>query len=162
VVGELARWQGARTPGRVVSSAKAWLSHAGVDRQAPILPWGAPADVPKVSPVEASACLLDHLSESFRAAYPEHPLAESEVVPPEGAGLRRIAAGEHLLLGGDNMDAALAHAAERKLSRGRLAAGEWTQLVQVARAAKEALLGEDPPDRHTLPVAASGSRLVGG
>src|SRR5688572_32430305 len=34
VVGELARLQGARVPGRLVTSAKSWLTHAGVDRSA--------------------------------------------------------------------------------------------------------------------------------
>ena len=53
IVGEFARWQGARVPGRLVISAKSWLCHPGVDRQAPILPWGALADVPRISPVEA-------------------------------------------------------------------------------------------------------------
>src|SRR5437868_8858011 len=42
VVGAWARSQGARVPGRLVSSAKSWLTHAGVDRTQPILPWGAP------------------------------------------------------------------------------------------------------------------------
>ena len=55
VIGSLARQLGAQVPGRLVVSAKSWLSHAAVDRLAPILPWGAAADVPKVSPVEASA-----------------------------------------------------------------------------------------------------------
>ena len=41
VVGEFAREQGALVPGRLVSSAKSWLCHGGVDRTAPILPWGA-------------------------------------------------------------------------------------------------------------------------
>src|SRR5262249_16215211 len=50
VVGELARWQGARIPSRLVASAKSWLCHSGVDRQAAILPWGAPGEVLKVSP----------------------------------------------------------------------------------------------------------------
>lgn len=62
VVGELARWQGARVPGRLVASAKSWLCHPGVDRSAPILPWGAPADVQKLSPVDASALLLTHMA----------------------------------------------------------------------------------------------------
>src|SRR5688572_22212279 len=44
VAGELARWQGAQVPGRLVASAKSWLCHPGVDRQAPILPWGAGMD----------------------------------------------------------------------------------------------------------------------
>src|SRR5512133_748589 len=57
VVGELARWQGTRVPGRLVTSAKSWLCHSGVDRYAPILPWGAPPDVQKLSPVDASARL---------------------------------------------------------------------------------------------------------
>src|SRR5439155_23049054 len=54
-VGEFARVQGARVPGRLISSAKSWLCHGGVDRTAPILPWGGAPDVPKLSPVDASA-----------------------------------------------------------------------------------------------------------
>ena len=54
IVGEFARWQGARVPGRLVTSAKSWLCHPGVNRSAPILPWGAAPDVGKLSPVEAS------------------------------------------------------------------------------------------------------------
>src|SRR5262245_45167094 len=44
-VGEFARNHGARIPGRLVTSAKSWLCHAGVDRSAPLLPWSAPPDV---------------------------------------------------------------------------------------------------------------------
>ena len=40
-VGEFARNHGARVPGRLVTSAKSWLCHAGVDRSAPLLPWSA-------------------------------------------------------------------------------------------------------------------------
>ena len=58
VIGELARRLGAQVPGRLVASAKSWLSHAGVDRLAGILPWGAAEDVPKVSPVTASTSYL--------------------------------------------------------------------------------------------------------
>ncbi|MBL8249234.1 MAG: molecular chaperone DnaK, partial [Candidatus Competibacter sp.] len=58
ILGELARERGARTPGRLVASAKSWLSHVGVDRTAPILPWGAAEGVAKVSPVAASASTL--------------------------------------------------------------------------------------------------------
>ena len=54
-VGEFAREQGARVPGRLVSSAKSWLCHGGVDRGANILPWGADEDVQKLSPVDASS-----------------------------------------------------------------------------------------------------------
>src|SRR5262245_909865 len=39
VVGEFARNQGSRVPGRLVTSAKSWLCHAGVDRSAPLLPF---------------------------------------------------------------------------------------------------------------------------
>src|SRR5690242_1134134 len=63
-VGEFARWQGARVPARLIVSAKSWLSHSGVDRSAAILPWGAPPDSPKMSPVDASARLLRHMVES--------------------------------------------------------------------------------------------------
>src|SRR5262245_2604398 len=54
MVGEFARIQGARVPARLVSSAKSWLCHSGVDREADILPWGSPTEVRRVSPVEAS------------------------------------------------------------------------------------------------------------
>src|SRR5947209_444232 len=80
VVGEFARWQGARVPGRLVSSAKSWLCHPGVDRTAPILPWGAPADVEKISPTRASSALLSHLASAWRAAHPGAALAEQDVV----------------------------------------------------------------------------------
>ena len=55
VVGELARTQGARVPGRLVASAKSWLSHPRADRTAPILPWGAHEGVPRLSPTSAGA-----------------------------------------------------------------------------------------------------------
>ena len=44
ILGEMARTVGARTPIRLVSSAKSWLCHPGVDRRAAILPPGAPED----------------------------------------------------------------------------------------------------------------------
>ena len=54
VVGELARRQAAEVPTRTVVAAKSWLCHSRVDRHQPLLPFGAPAEVPKVSPVAAS------------------------------------------------------------------------------------------------------------
>src|SRR4029077_7193724 len=78
-VGLFAREQGARVPGRLVASAKSWLCHGGVDRTAGILPWGAPPDVSRVSPVEASARILAHVREAWDAAFPA-PLAEQDVV----------------------------------------------------------------------------------
>ena len=237
IVGEYARWQGAKVPSRLVASAKSWLSHSGVDRTAPILPWGAPPDVPKMSPVEASSRLLRHTMEAWDAAHPHAPLAQQEVVitvpasfdevaraltvnaarqakfekftlveEPQAAfydfmsrrrdelerevegirlvvivdvgggttdftlveispTLRRVAVGEHLVLGGDNMDAAIARVAEQRLvdpSAGRrLSSTQWSQLVQAARVAKEVLLGERAPERYHVSVATEGSRLVG-
>ena len=61
VIGRLARVLGAQVPGRLVTSAKSWLSHASVDRVAPILPWGAADDVLKVFPLEATASYLPHV-----------------------------------------------------------------------------------------------------
>jgi molecular chaperone DnaK (HSP70) len=241
IAGAFARWQGARVPGRLIASAKSWLCHAGVDRSAPILPWGAPAEVATVSPVTASEMLLGHIAAAWNAVHPDFPLAAQEVVitvpasfdevaraltvnaarhaglekftlveepqaafydftahhrhdlaevlrgvrlvlvadvgggttdftliqvevAAEGPSLRRIAVGDHILLGGDNMDAALARHAEERLLTGsrKLSATQWTQLVQAAREAKEALLGDHAPESHGIAVGAEGSRLLGG
>ena len=64
-VGTFARNHGARVPGRQVSSAKSWLSHPGVDRTAPLLPWAGPPDVPRLSPLEVSARYLRHFVEAW-------------------------------------------------------------------------------------------------
>ncbi|HEX4460234.1 MAG TPA: Hsp70 family protein, partial [Polyangia bacterium] len=80
IVGELARNHGWQVPARLVSSAKSWLSHAGVDRTAPILPWQAPADVAKVSPVEATARYLGHMRAAWDHAHPDAPLAAQDVL----------------------------------------------------------------------------------
>src|SRR5581483_11774381 len=60
-LGEIGVRRGIEVTGRLVASSKSWLVHASVDRTAAILPWGAPEDSPKVSPVEAAARLLTHL-----------------------------------------------------------------------------------------------------
>ena len=80
ITGEFARWQGGRVPGRVVTSAKSWLIHSGVDRQAAILPWGAAAEVPRLSPVAAQASLLRHLVQAWNHAHPQAPIAQQDVV----------------------------------------------------------------------------------
>ncbi|GIZ50219.1 Hsp70 family protein [Noviherbaspirillum aridicola] len=80
VIGMLARRLGAQVPGRLVTSAKSWLSHAAVDRLAPILPWGAPAEVPRVSPVEASASYLAHVRAAWNWRFPDAPLAQQDLV----------------------------------------------------------------------------------
>ena len=69
VVGELARKRGSENPSRLVASAKSWLSYAGASRTAPILPWGAPEEVPKLSPVAASAHYLQHLRQAWDARF---------------------------------------------------------------------------------------------
>src|SRR5262245_61377257 len=64
---------------RLVSSAKSWLCHSGVDRTSQILPWQAPEEVGKVSPVEASADYLAHIMGAWNHAFPHAPLATQEV-----------------------------------------------------------------------------------
>ena len=61
VVGELARNRGAELPQRLISSSKSWLCHTMVDRNQPILPWGSTDEGRNLSPVEASAAILDHI-----------------------------------------------------------------------------------------------------
>ncbi len=81
----------------------------------------------------------------------------------------RVAVGPHLLLGGDNMDLALAHALEPRLADpgpggepSRLDVARFAQLVAQCRAAKERLLGDAPPDDAPVTVIARGARLLGG
>ena len=243
VIGSLARQLGAQVPGRLVASAKSWLSHAAVDRLAPILPWGAPAEVPKVSPVATSASILAHVRSAWNHRFPQARLEEQELVltvpasfddvaraltlqaasdaglpalrlleEPQaalydwlfrhrrslaaeladtglvlvcdvGGGttdlslvrvemragepmLERVAVGSHLMLGGDNMDLALAHLAESKLAAAgspqRLEASQLSQLVERCRGAKERLLAADAPDSATVTLLGTGSKLIGG
>src|SRR5262249_56677281 len=91
IVGELARWRGAQVPGRLVSSAKSWLCDSGVDRTEAILPWAAPEEVPKLSPVDASARLLSHMASACGHAHPNAPLSESEVVITVPASFDEVA-----------------------------------------------------------------------
>ena len=90
-VGEFARIQGARVPGRLVSSAKSWLCHGGVDRSARILPYGAPEDVGKISPVEASARYLGHLREAWDHHHPDAPLAQQDIILTVPASFDEVA-----------------------------------------------------------------------
>src|SRR6476659_8311525 len=80
VAGELARRQSAENPERTVAGAKSWLAHSKVDRHQPILPWGAPAAVPKISPVTASRRYLEHLIAAWENAFPQAPIADQGVV----------------------------------------------------------------------------------
>jgi molecular chaperone DnaK (HSP70) len=241
IVGELARAHGWQVPARLVSSAKSWLSHAGVDRLAGILPWQAPAEVPKVSPVEASARYLGHIRAAWDHAHPDAPLAEQDVlltVPasfdtvareltvraateaglahvtlleePQAAfyswlghagdawrqqlavgdvvlvcdvgggttdfsliavsavdgnlALERVAVGDHILLGGDNMDLALAHTVRARLEGEGHKLDNWqfASLVHSCRTAKEQLLTGGDRDTAPVVVLGRGSKVIGG
>jgi molecular chaperone DnaK (HSP70) len=242
-VGEFARNHGAKVPGRLVSSAKSWLCHPGVDRTAPLLPWTAPPDVPRLSPLEVSIRYLKHMvqawnhapgrSESDRledqtvvltvpasfddvarnltmqaakeaglknVSLLEEPqaafycwlgLSDPHEVTKMAPGMRclvvdvgggtsdfsliraeeetgelsfiREAVGDHLLLGGDNMDLALARQVEGRLPQaGKLDAAQFGMLVQSCRQAKEALLGPKPPTGVSVTVQGRGRSVVGG
>ncbi len=235
-IGMLARERLGEQPGRVIHSAKSWLAHAGIDREARLLPFGSDEIPPelKLSPAEASSAYLGYLRAAWNhlvargdpssaleaqrivvtvpasfdeaaqaltreaarlAGFPasvrllEEPqaafyawldhaagdpggkaalaeLAERQGTilvcdigggttdfslfraSPAGASgappaIERIATGDHLLLGGDNIDLALAHALERRLkpdSDERLARRQWAHLLPQARRIKEALL----------------------
>jgi molecular chaperone DnaK (HSP70) len=78
VVGRLAQKRGVENAGRLVSSAKSWLSHSGVDRTAPLLPFRAPEGVPKISPVEASRRYMEHLREAWDAAMSDAPFTSQQ------------------------------------------------------------------------------------
>ncbi|MEM5430202.1 Hsp70 family protein [Cupriavidus oxalaticus] len=240
-VGEMARTRGAATPIRLVSSAKSWLCHPGVDRRAQILPADAPPEVSRVSPLEASVRYLSHLREAWDQAHPEAPFGEQDItvtipasfdpaareltaeaaaaagyarmtlleepqaalyswiqksggqwrkqvkvgdiilVVDVGGGttdlsliavverdgnleLHRVAVGDHILLGGDNMDLALAHVVARKLAAQGTQADPWQlrALTYACRAAKETLLTDPATDTVPLIVPSRGSKLIGG
>ncbi|KNA30707.1 molecular chaperone DnaK [Burkholderia pseudomallei] len=240
-VGELARSRGAGTPIRLVSSAKSWLCHPGVDRRAGILPSDAPPEVARVSPLDASVRYLSHLREAWNHAHPDAPFDRQDVtvtipasfdpaareltaeaaqaagyahmtlleepqaalyswieksggawrkdvrvgdiilVVDVGGGttdlsliavverdgnleLHRIAVGEHILLGGDNMDLALAHVVARKLAAQGTQADPWQlrALTYACRDAKETLLGDPSAQAVPLVVPSRGAKLIGG
>jgi molecular chaperone DnaK (HSP70) len=220
IMGEAARLLGSKSSGRLVTSAKSWLSHPSIDPVAQILPWGSHDDVAKVSPLDASASYLAHVRNVWRYRFPDAPLEQQNVVitvpasfdegarsltleaakmaglndiklleEPQavcydwlrrhGSDLRqiladvhlllicdvgggttdltlikieqtgqepkltRIGVGDHLMLGGDNIDLALAHLAESRINPngGKMSAADFSQLIEQCRIAKERLLG---------------------
>ncbi len=228
IIGEWARSHGALTPIRLVSSAKSWLGHAGVDRRAGILPADAPIEVERISPLAASTHYLQHLRDAWNHCHPEAPFDQQAVtvtIPAsfdpaareltaeaaqaagyqgitlleepqaalyswiagsagdwrkqvqvgdvilvidvgggtsdfsliavtEDAGnlqLNRVAVGEHILLGGDNMDLALAHGVARDLAAEGKQLDPWQMraLIYACRLAKEQLLSD--PDLQSVP-----------
>jgi len=236
IAGVLAQKKGLDNAGRLVSSAKSWLSHPGVDRTAAILPPSAPDGVTKISPVEASRRYLAHLRDAwnkqhgdfdqhqalvtvpasfdavardltikaadeagycnvilleepqaaFYAWIEKHPdwrervsVGDLILVVDIGGGttdftliavrdqegelaLERIAVGEHILLGGDNIDVALARHISQQIPN-KLDAMQFHQLWQQCRAAKEKLLAEDNTAKDApITILGRGTGLVGG
>jgi DNA-K related protein/Hsp70 protein len=75
----------------------------------------------------------------------------------------RVAVGDHLILGGDNFDLALAQHAEQKLTNGgKLEPRPWDLLVRASRQAKEELLGDEDREQVIVTLPGSGSQLIGG
>ncbi len=241
VVGEFARSHGSKVPMRLVSSAKSWLCHPGVDRQSPILPWQAPEDVQRISPLDATARYLGHLREAWDHQFKNDTLGEQEVVltvpasfdaaareltlkaaqqaglpnvtlleEPQAAfyawleqmgegfrkavkpgdvilvvdvgggttdfsliavtakdgevALTRVAVGDHILLGGDNMDLALAHTVNQRLAADgkKLDAWQFNALTFACRNAKESMFADEKLKKAPLAIPGRGSSLVGG
>jgi molecular chaperone DnaK (HSP70) len=244
-VGEFARNFGGQVPTRLVSSAKSWLCHPGIDRRGPVLPWRAPETVRHISPLDASTLYLKHLCEAWnyqiardvaenrlerqdiiltvpasfdaaareltveaaRSAGLEHLTLQEEpqaafyawieagrdnwrkqvevgdvvlvcdvgggttdltlIAVTEEAGqlvLTRVAVGDHILLGGDNMDLALAHAAAAGFAaKGiKLDAGQMQMLWHNCRLAKETLFADPALSATPVTVLGRGSRVIGG
>ncbi len=87
-------------------------------------------------------------------------------IKDEGGNLtiERVAVGDHILLGGDNMDLALAATAEHQLvEQGkRLDPLQQRSLVHACRRAKETLLAADAPETVPVSLLGRGSKLIGG
>jgi hypothetical protein len=246
LTGEFARAHGVKVPARLVSSAKSWLSHPGVDRTSALLPWQAPPEVQRVSPVDASARYLRHLVEAWHARFArgkgkrdegleeqviltvpasfdaaardltiqaadkaglknvtllEEPQAAlyawiesmgeafrkqvkvgevilvidvgggttdlSLMAVTEQAGnveITRVAVGDHILLGGDNMDLALAHTLNQQFATAgkKLDPWQFASLTHGCRQAKELLFNDPKLKKAPVAVPSRGSALVGG
>ena len=91
VVGALAQKRGAEVANRLVASAKSWLSHAGVDRTAPILPLNASEGLAKISPVEASRRYLEHLRAAWDSKMPDALFTEHQVLVTVPASFDAVA-----------------------------------------------------------------------
>jgi hypothetical protein len=238
-VGSFARDYGARRPGRLITSAKSWLCHSGVDRTAELLPWHGAADVERLSPVEVSARYLRHVRDAWNHRYPQEPLERQDLVitlpasfdevareltvraaaaadlprvvlieEPQAAfyawidaheqdwdqrvtpgqkilvcdigggttdftlirvrrgdagrvQFHRVAVGEHLILGGDNLDWTLAKHLESRLP-GPLPPHQWDLLVRLCQRLKEEILSADPRPALTFNLPGFGAKLIGG
>lgn len=78
--------------------------------------------------------------------------------------LKRVAVGNHLLLGGDNMDLALAHFVAGRMQAAGHDLDPWqnVSLWHACRDAKERLLASDGPETHTVAILGRGTSLIGG
>jgi len=76
----------------------------------------------------------------------------------------RIAVSEHILLGGDNIDLALAHALESEVKGGdgELSPGQWQYLIARSRELKERCLGSELDEELSVALPSSGSSLLSG
>ena len=91
LTGQLAQKRGAESPSRAVSSAKSWLSYAGIDRTAPLLPIGAPDGVLKLSPVDVSRQYLEHLRNAWNHKHPEAPFEQQQILVTVPASFDAVA-----------------------------------------------------------------------
>ncbi|WP_050904625.1 Hsp70 family protein [Vibrio campbellii] len=90
-------------------------------------------------------------------------LIEASFSSQNELALDRIGVGEHLMLGGDNLDLALAHLAESRFNQSKkLTAASLTKLIQQTRKAKENLLSANAPEEVKITMLGSGSKLLGG
>ncbi len=91
VVGALAVKRGVERPGRLVNSAKSWLSHGGVDRTAAILPLNPAEGTSKVSPLEASRRYLEHIRQAWDHIHPEAPFTKQHILVTVPASFDAVA-----------------------------------------------------------------------
>ena len=91
VAGHLAQKRGAENAGRLVSSAKSWLSHSAVDRTSGLLPFRAPEGVERISPVEASRRYLEHLREAWNEKMPDAAFEKQQVLVTVPASFDAVA-----------------------------------------------------------------------
>ena len=83
--------------------------------------------------------------------------------PTENVQFHRVAVGTHLILGGDNLDLALAQRIEQRLTGGEsLPARSWGSLVRICRQVKETLLSADAPESYAVMLPGGGAKLIGG
>lgn len=88
--------------------------------------------------------------------------------PAEGGApaITRVAVSDHILLGGDNIDLAVAHLVEQRLPTGTggLSRGQWDHLVAACRSLKETVLGREgaPDEAFTVSLPGRGSNLLAG